>query len=210
MNVKNIIEKSPAIVFDYGGVLMDWNPHYLFDPLMDNDPEAVDSFLREINFFEWNERFDEGRPYSEGTADLISRFPQYAHLIPAYDKQYTETVRGCNQPVVDILASLKDRGYPLYGLSNWSFEKFSEVRKSYPFFDLFDDMVISGLEKCIKPGVQIFNILLDRAGRPAGACLFIDDNRANIDAAAGLGFQTIHFQSAEQLRHELTARNILD
>ena len=209
MNVKTIIEKSPAIVFDYGGVLMDWNPHYLFDPLMGNDPEAVDRFLNEIDFFNWNERFDEGRSYAEGTEDLISKFPQYARLIRAYDEQYPKTVRGCNQPVVDILTSLKDRGYPLFGLSNWSIEKFSEVRKGYPFFDLFDDMVISGLEKCIKPGAQIFNILLDRAGRPAGDCLFIDDNRVNIDAAAGLGFQTIHFQSAEKLRHELAVRNIL-
>ncbi|BCY16345.1 MAG: HAD family phosphatase [Chloroflexi bacterium] len=201
---------SPAIVFDFGGVLMDWNPHYLFDPLMGNDPDLVEKFLQEIDFTYWNERFDEGRPFAEGTAELTAKFPHYAHLIRAYDEQYTATVRGCNQPVVDILVSLKNRGYPLYGLSNWSIEKFSEVRKGYPFFDLFDDMVISGMEKCIKPGADIFQILLKRASRLANDCLFIDDNPGNIEAAKSLGFQTIHFRSAAQLRDELVARRILD
>lgn len=204
----NITTKSPAIVFDYGGVLMDWNPHYLFDPLMGNNPEAVDAFLKEIDFFHWNERFDEGRLYAEGTADLIGKFPHYDSLIRAYDEQYLKTVRGCNQPVVDILKKLKENGYPLYGLSNWSIEKFSEVRKSYPFFDLFDDMVISGIEKCIKPGPEIFGILLQRTGRPAGDCLLIDDHLPNIEAASKLGFQTIQFRSAEQLKSDLAGRNI--
>jgi 2-haloacid dehalogenase len=204
----NKATKSPAIVFDYGGVLMDWNPHYLFDPLMDNDPKAVDAFLKEIDFFHWNERFDEGRTYAEGTTDLISKFPQYAHLIRAYDEQYLKTVRGCNQPVVEILKKLKENGYPLYGLSNWSIEKFSEVRKGYPFFDLFDDMVISGIEKCIKPGPEIFGILLQRASRPAVDCLFIDDHLPNIEAASRLGFQTIQFRSAEQLQADLAVKNI--
>jgi 2-haloacid dehalogenase len=200
--------KSPAIVFDYGGVLMDWNPHYLFDPLMGNDPQAVDSFLREIDFYKWNEKFDEGRSYAEGTADAISKFPQYASLIRAYDEHYVKTVRGCNQPVVDILRKLKQNGYALFGLSNWSIEKFSQVRKGYPFFNLFDDMVISGIEKCIKPGPEIFAILLKRANRRAGDCLFIDDHLPNIDAASKLGFQTIHFHSADQLKTDLAARNI--
>jgi 2-haloacid dehalogenase len=208
----NVIGKevnTPAIVFDYGGVLMDWNPHYLFDPLMGNDPKAVDEFLRQIDFYRWNTKFDEGLTYAEGTADLITQFPEYAHLIRAYDEQYLKTLRGCNQPVVEILQKLKEHGYPLFGLSNWSIEKFSEVRKGYPFFDLFDDMVISGIEKCIKPGAEIFGILLQRANRPAGDCLFIDDHLPNIEAASRLGFQTIHFRSAEQLKADLAKRDIV-
>jgi 2-haloacid dehalogenase len=209
VNALNQTTKSPAIVFDYGGVLMDWNPHYLFDPLMGNDPKAVDDFLHEIDFFKWNEKFDEGRLYADGTADAIARFPQYASLIRAYDEQYIKTVRGCNQPVVDILRKLKENGYPVFGLSNWSIEKFTEVRNGYPFFDLFDDMVISGREKCIKPGPEIFGILLKRTGRDAAGCLFIDDHSPNIEAASKLGFQTIHFRSADQLKADLAAKNIV-
>lgn len=203
-----ITQAAPAIVFDFGGVLMDWNPHYLFDKLMDNDPVAVDQFLSEVGFFEWNEEFDRGRPYVEGVAMLSDRFPQYADLIHAYDERYLETVRGCNQPVVDILTSLKEGNYPLFGLSNWSFEKFTQVRKKYPFFDLFDDMVISGLVKCIKPGPEIFGILLQRTSRAAGDCIFIDDHKPNIDAARDLGFQTILFKSAVQLKSDLAEHGI--
>ena len=88
MTTETANKKSPAIVFDYGGVLMDWNPHYLFDPMMGNDPKAVDEFLQRVDFFHWNEEFDRGRSYAEGTADLISKYPEYAHLIRAYDEQY--------------------------------------------------------------------------------------------------------------------------
>lgn len=188
---------------------MDWNPHYLFDPMMNGDTTAVDEFLKKIDFIPWNTNFDLGYPFSKGTEEKIAEFPEYADLIRAYDERYLETVRGCFQRTVEILRTLKDRGYPLYGLSNWSIEKFSKVQAQYPFFEWFDDMVISGVVGFVKPGKEIYDLLLQRAGQPAEKCLFIDDHRPNIDAALKYGWQAIQFQSAEQLIHELSNRGIL-
>ncbi len=188
---------------------MDWSPHYLFDPMMDNDPQRVDAFLEEIDFRNWNPEQDRGRSFAEGTAVLTARFPQYTELIRAYDERYLETIRGCIQPTVDILRKLKDKGFPLYGLSNWSAEKFNLVRVDYPFFDWFDDIVLSGEVGLIKPNADIFEHLLERIGRLAGDCLFIDDHEPNILAAKNLGFQTIKFESAEQLEADLLSFGIL-
>jgi len=200
---------SPAIVFDFGGVLMDWNPHYLFDKLMNNDREAVDVFLERVSFRRWNEDFDLGKSFSTGTAELISRFPEYTHLIRAYDTNYLDTVRGCHQPVVDILQELKHRGYPLFGLSNWSAEKFSLVRRKYPFFEYFEDIVLSGNVGLIKPAKEMYLLLLQRNSLSAQECLFIDDYEPNIKTALDLGFQAVQFISAEQLRTDLAGRGIL-
>lgn len=202
-------KKSTVIVFDFGGVLMDWNPHYLYDSLFGGDRQAVDDFLAKIGFFAWNEGLDRGRPFAEGTSELMSRFPEHAELIHAYDVRYMESVRGSDQAVVEILRKLKDHGIPLYGLSNWSAEKFAQVRKAYPFFAWFDDIVLSGDVHVIKPDKLMFTTLLQRTGRRAGECLFIDDHTPNIDAARALGFQTIQFKSAEQLEKKLCERGFL-
>lgn len=209
MTSDNKTPKSPVIVFDFGSVLMDWNPHYLFDKMMGNDPKAVDDFLAEVDFSTWNPEQDRGRSFAEGTALLIAKFPKYAELIRAYDERYHETVGGCIQPTVDILRELKDLGYTLYGLSNWSAEKFSQVRLDYPFFEWFDGIVLSGEVGMIKPNRDIYELLLKRVGRPAGECLFIDDHMPNIQTAQVLGFQTIQFKSAEHLRSELESRGLL-
>jgi 2-haloacid dehalogenase len=201
---------APVIVFDLGGVLMDWDPYYLYRKILGDDRQAVDRFLKTVDFFRWNEENDRGRSFAEGTAELIARFPEYRDLIRAYDERYLESLGGAIQPVVDILRALKDAGYPLYGLSNWPAEKFALVRPQYPFFAWFDDLVISGEVRMLKPDKAIFNLLLQRAGRPAGECLFIDDHASNIRAARELGFQTILFQSPQQLEAELRRLEILN
>lgn len=201
--------KTPAIVFDYGGVLMDWDPYYLYRKMIGEDRQAVERFLKEVDFAGWNLENDRGRPVAESTAILSARFPQYRELINAYDLRYLESLGGAHEPVVAILRTLKASGYPLYGLSNWPADKFALVRERYPFFAWFDDMVISGEVKLIKPDPAIFELLLARIGRPAGECLIIDDSRENIRVAAALGFQTILFEAAEQLKSELRRRDIL-
>ena len=201
---------SLAIVFDFGGVLIDWNPHYLFDKLPGYDHERVERFLQEVDFYKWNVENDRGRPFAETTAELSARFPQYRELIRAYDERYLESVGGAFEPVVKILKTLKAAGYPLYGLSNWPAEKFALVRPHYPIFEAFDDMVISGEVKIAKPERAIFEVLLERAGRRAEECLLVDDSEANVQAAKELGFQAIRFQSPEQMEAELHARGILD
>lgn len=204
--MKNNPQKSPAIVFDYGGVLLDWDPFYLYSKMLGGDRRAMERFLSDVDFFTWNVEQDRGRSFAEGVAELSARFPHYRELIRAYDERFLETLGGPIQPVVEILSALKAAGYPIYGLSNWPAEKFNLVRPLYPFFELFDGMVISGEVGLVKPDPAIFELLLERIGRPAGECLFIDDNQANVLAAARLGFQTIQFASPEQLRAELTGR----
>ena len=198
-----------AIVFDFGGVLMDWSPHYLYNKLIEGGSEAIDRFLDEIEFSTWNAEQDRGRPFSEAVAEWSARFPQHAHLIRAFHDRWEETDAGPIQATVEILRSLKQAGYPVYGLSNWSAEKFPLVRAKYEFFDWFDLIVLSGLERVIKPDPQIFAVLLQRIGRTAEECLFIDDAAKNIVTAQQLGFQTIHFQSATQLAAELRTLGLL-
>jgi 2-haloacid dehalogenase len=201
---------APVIVFDLGGVLMDWDPYYLYSKILGDDRQAVERFFKAVDFFGWNLEQDRGRSFAEGTAELAVRFPEYSALIRAYDERYLESLRGAIQPVVEILGALKEAGYRLYGLSNWPAEKFALVRPQYPFFAWFDDLVISGEVGLIKPDKAIFNLLLERAGRPAGECLFIDDHDDNITAARELGFQTILFESPQQLDAELRRMGILD
>ncbi len=196
-------------MFDFGGVLMDWDPRYLYQKMPGYDRQAVERFLEEVDFFTWNLEHDRGRSVAEGMALLSARFPQYSDLLRAYDERYLEALRGPVEPVVRILYALKAAGYPLYGLSNWPAEKFALVRPMHPFFEAFDDMVISGEVKLIKPERAIFELLLERIGRPAEECLLIDDSERNIQAARELGFQAIHFQSPQQLEAELGRRGIL-
>jgi 2-haloacid dehalogenase len=202
-------KKPPVIVFDLGGVLMDWDPYYLYCDKLGLDRGVVESFLEEVDFSGWNNEQDRGRPFAEATLELTARFPEYRDLIHAYDECYLDTIGGSFQPVVDILGRLKEAGYPLYALSNWSGEKFSLVYPQYPFFEWFDGMVISGEVGLLKPEKAIFDVLLERVGCSSHECLFIDDVSSNICAARELGFQTIQFQSARQLEEELLSIGIL-
>jgi 2-haloacid dehalogenase len=186
---------------------MDWNPRYLYRKIFE-DPGAMERFLEEVGFGAWNEEQDRGRPFAEGVAVLIARFPDYRTAIEAFHHRWEETIAGEIAGSVEILAALRDAGYPLYGLSNWSAETFAVVRHRYPFFSWFDAIVLSGEEKVCKPDPGLFNVLLERSGRPAGECVFIDDSLPNVTAARAMGFQVVHFRSPEQLREELTDRGI--
>lgn len=199
--------RDPAIVFDFGGVLMDWNPRYLYRKLF-RDPQEMERFLEEVGFGEWNNEQDRGRPFAEGVDLLSAEFPHHHAPIAAYHQRWEESLRGTISGTVEILTELRAAGYPLYGLSNWSAETFQLVRERYPFFAWFDDIVLSGEERVCKPDPRIYEILLERTGRKAEGCVFIDDVQTNIDAAARLGFGVVHFRSPEQLRRELGALGI--
>ena len=192
-----------AIIFDFGGVLMDWNPRYLYRKFFDGNTESMERFLTDIGFAEWNLQQDKGRPFAVAVAELCDRFPAYADLIQAYDQRWEESIGGPIQPTVNILRTLKHAGYPLYGLSNWSVEKFELVRPKYEFFGWLDLILVSGEVKLVKPDPRIYAVFLERIGRMAKECLFIDDSRLNIATADQLGFGTIHFQSPERLEIEL-------
>jgi 2-haloacid dehalogenase len=191
-----------AIIFDFGNVLVKWDAHSLYKRFFPN-PEAVDSFLKEIHFPEWNARQDAGRSFKEGIAELSAQFPQYAELIQAYDTHWQESITEVYSGTVEIVRNLKQAGWPLYLLSNFSAEKFPLMQQRYDFLQLFDDMIISGEHKMIKPDPAIYRLTLNRIKRKANECLFIDDSLHNIETARRLGFHIIHFQSPEQLEMDL-------
>jgi 2-haloacid dehalogenase len=197
-----------AVIFDFGGVLLDWNPYYLFRKLMSNDTE-IEHFLQEIDFNNWNYEFDKGYPFAQGVADLCQKFPARAELIHQFDARWEETIGSPFHGTIDVLKQLKENGVPLYGLSNWSVEKFSLVRPKHEFFNWFKDIVISGEEKIAKPDPRIFEILITRNHLVPGECIYIDDSNANIQVGNKVGLKTIHFKSSQQLREELVKHGIL-
>jgi 2-haloacid dehalogenase len=199
----------PAIIFDIGGVLLDWNPRYLYRKLFPNDEHGMEHFLAEIDFNGWNQQQDAGRPFSVAVAELCARYPQYCELIRAYDERFPESIQGAIHGTVDILRCLWMQGFPLFGLSNWPAEKFYLVRPTYEFLAWFQDIVISGEVGVAKPDPRIFQVLLEQVDRPAVECLLIDDSPTNVGAAQALGFQTVHFQSPAQLAAELARRGLM-
>jgi 2-haloacid dehalogenase len=198
-----------AIIFDFGGVLIEWDPHYLYRPFFDGDDAAIDRFMQEVGFGEWNLQQDGGRSFDEGVAVLSAQYPQYAHLIRAYHEHWIDSISGPIAGTVDILRALKAVGYPLYGLSNWAQEKFELARVRYDFFDCFDDILISSTVNLIKPDPRIFEIFLQRIGRRPEDCIYIDDSAANVVTANRLGFSTIHFESPAQLAAELERLDVI-
>lgn len=198
-----------AIIFDFGNVLVDWDPRYLYRKVFHGDEEAVEQFLKEVDFFEWNLRSDAGRPFRQGIKELCERFPHRCNEIRIYGHRFEESISGPIWPSVSILAELKQAGYRLFGLSNWSAETFPPVRDKYEFFSWFDGIILSGEVKLLKPEPAIFQLTLERIGLPASKCLLIDDTSPNIQTARALGFQTIQFQSSDQLRRDLNQLGIL-
>jgi len=197
-----------AIIFDFGGVLIDWSPHNLYkDYFPDN--AAIDAFLEEVDFYNWNAQQDKGRSFAEAVEVQSAKFPHRADLIKAYADNWINSITGINTGTVDLLYRLKGKGYLVYGLSNWSAETFAQVEEEFAFLRDLDEVVLSGAVKMIKPEPEIFHYLLNRIPEDADECLFIDDSMPNIKTAQSLGFQTIHFKSPQDLRNELKERSLL-
>ena len=186
------------IIFDYGGVLLDWNPHYLYDPYF-GDVEKAEWFLTNICTYPWNAQHDNGKPIAEGTAELIAQYPEWKKEIRMYYDDFMKMMGGQIPGMEDFVKRLKGEGYRIFGLSNWSVETFALVRPVYPVLDLMEDMVISGIEKVMKPDHRIFELALKRFGIQASETVFIDDNPNNVQAANEVGIRGILFQSKEQL-----------
>jgi 2-haloacid dehalogenase len=197
-----------ALIFDFGGVLLEWDPRVPYRRFFDQ-PQEIDHFLSEINFTAWNTHQDKGRPFTQGIAELSAQFPQHAHLISAYFEHYEESITGSIPGMPELLDRLKRAGFRLYGLSNWSAETFPKIRNKYPFFDLFDDIILSGAVKLLKPDPAIFRLTLERIKCRPEECLLIDDSPVNIAIARDLGLATVQFHSAQQLERVLRLFNLL-
>ena len=205
-------EGSPqrrVVVFDLGGVLLEWNPRHLYRKLFAGDDDAMEAFLGNVCTDAWNERQDAGRSFADGVAELLPKHPQHAQLIEAFGARFDEMIPGPIDDTVAVLHELKRAGVPVYALTNWSSETFPSQRRRFPFLALFDGIVVSGDEGVIKPDPRIFRILLERYDVAAGDAVFIDDVPANAAAAATLGIHGIHFRSAALLRAGLAMLGLL-
>jgi len=199
---------TKAVVFDLGGVLIDWDPRHLYRKLL-ADEAAVEEFLATVCTPEWNAELDRGRPFAEGVAELVERHPEHAAAIAAYHERWPEMVAGDIPGTVEVLAELRAAGVPLYALTNWSAETFAITRGRFEFLEWFDGLLVSGEERVTKPDPAIFQLLLDRFGLDPTATVFVDDSEANVAAARRLGFDAIRFTGHEELRRELVARRLL-
>jgi 2-haloacid dehalogenase len=197
-----------AIVFDLGGVLIDWNPRYVFRKIFNTEAET-EWFLENICTMEWNLSIDAGKPFATAVEELCGIHPEWAGQIGAFHLRWAEMLGGEINESVSILREIQSEGYPVYGLTNWSAEAFPIAFNRYKFLQTLDGIVVSGAEHLVKPDPAIFRLLLDRYDLVAGNCLFIDDNLNNVATAAKLGFDTIHFISSSQLHTELQKREIL-
>ena len=197
-----------AVVFDVGGVLIDWDPRHLYRKIFDNAAE-MEHFLSEVCTPAWNEQADAGRPTTEITAELCRCHPNKRHLIESYYARFPEMMKGALDGTVAVLERLHARRVPLYVLSNFSAETFPHARRRFAFFDRFTGMVISGAEGMKKPDRRIFDLLIARFALAPGRTLFIDDRQDNAEAARQAGWQAIHFTSANQLAADLGALGLL-
>ena len=190
------------IVFDFGGVLVDWNPHHLYDKYF-GSREKAEWFLNNICLYSWNLQMDGGKPFAEGVAELQAEHPEWNEAIAIYHTRWIEMMNGEIEGMASVIRRLKMAGYGVYGLTNWSAETFPMIRDTYPVFQEFDGIVVSGEEHLLKPDAAIYKCLLERYALQAEESLFVDDNADNVAGARNVGMKAIQFTSAEELEREL-------
>ncbi len=199
---------ASAVVFDLGGVLIDWDPRNLYRKLIE-DADEMEDFLATVCHSAWNLRQDAGWPVAEAAAEAKARHPGKAALIDAYYARWPEMLNGEIDATVAILAELKDQGTPLYALTNWSAETFPHAQSRFAFLDWFRAIVVSGEVGMIKPDADIYEFLLATHDLTAAETVFIDDKAENVEAARALGFHGIHFTEPRCLRTALGELGVL-
>ncbi len=198
-----------TVVFDLGGVLIDWNPRYLYRKIF-NSEEEITWFMENICTSEWNDMQDAGRSFSDATEELVSRYPEHEIPIRAWYGRFPETIKGAIQPTVDVLTRVRDKkAHRLYALTNWSAESFPWAYDNFEFLSWFEGIVVSGQEKTRKPFADFYHILFNRYNIDPARAVFIDDNIKNIKGANEVGMHTIHFTTGEALERDLVKLGIL-
>ncbi len=189
-------------VFDLGGVFVEWDPMFLFRKLFKTEEEAR-WFQDNVCTKDWNLEFDAGDNYAEGVARLITRFPKYWREIEAYNLRWKETLGPFIEGTIAIHSELIEAGIPTYAITNFSWEKWVSCLGSWPFLEKFDGVIVSGLERLVKPDPRIYRLFCERFAQAPEACVFIDDNANNAASARSIGMKAVHFTDAKALRKEL-------
>jgi 2-haloacid dehalogenase len=197
-----------TIIFDLGGVLIDWNPKHLYRKIIKDEVE-IDKFLAEVCTSDWNEEQDAGRSLVEATETLVKEHPEQEQNIRAFYGRWEEMLGGAIEESVEIFKKLKDSGeFKIYALTNWSSETYPIALRHYDFLGWFDGIVVSGDEKMRKPFIEFYNVLFKRYNVNPTETLFIDDNLRNIKAAEKTGMKTIHFTDPKKLNEQLHEQGI--
>jgi 2-haloacid dehalogenase len=199
-----------TVVFDLGGVLVDWDPRYLLRKVMPGREAEMETLLADVLNHAWNLERDKGDSWAEAMARNKAEYPQWADVFDLYTERWTETLGGSHEGTVEILHELKAKGTPLYALSNWSAEMFPHAEATYDWLQLFDGVVVSGRVGMVKPDRDIFDYLLRTYGLEAGDVLFIDDHEPNVAAARSYGIHAHRFTDPAALRQELVRAGLLD
>jgi 2-haloacid dehalogenase len=192
-----------TVIFDLGGVLIDWNPDYLYKTIFDSE-EEMKWFYDNICTPDWNEEQDAGRDLNEGTELLVKKFPEHEHNIRAYYSRWEEMLNGPIHDTVEIFKELKSSGsYQLLALTNWSHQTFPIALERFDFLHWFDGKVVSGEEKTRKPFLDIYEMVINRYHVDPASAVYIDDNARNLVPARELGMAAIHFKNPAQLKLDL-------
>lgn len=198
-----------TIIFDLGGVLIDWNPEYVYLDVFDRDREKMQWFFDNICTNDWNENQDAGYPLQKATEERVALYPEYEELIRMFYGRWEEMLGEAINETVEILKSLIDNpNYKVVALTNWSHETFPIALERFEFLHWFEGIIVSGDEKTRKPFKEIYELTLNRFNITAENSIFIDDNKRNIEAAQALGINGIHFESPNALRNQLATFSI--
>jgi 2-haloacid dehalogenase len=202
--------RPTTVVFDLGGVLIDWNPRYLYRKLFADEP-AMERFLGEVCTNTWNLEMDRGKAFAVAVEELAAHHPEQRAFIEAFHRRWIEMVDGPIRGTVELLEHLAERRVPLLALSNWSAETFPLVRNdpTYAFLGRFERIFLSGELRLVKPDPAIYRHMLDATGRRSDECLFIDDNPDNVAAAERVGMHAHWFRSRDSLRDDLDRHGLL-
>lgn len=199
-----------TIIFDLGGVLIDWNPDYVYNEVFEGDKEKLKWFYDTICTSDWNENQDAGYPLDKATEERVKMFPEHEELIRMYYGRWTEMLGEQIDGTVDILKSLIEKpGLKVVALTNWSHETFPIALDKFEFLHWFEGIIVSGTEKTRKPFPEIYHLTLERYNIRAENSIFIDDNLRNIKAAEEHGINGIHFKNPDDLKLQLKEYEIL-
>lgn len=197
------------IIFDLGGVLIDWNPEYLYKKIIIDDVQRK-WFLENICTLDWNEEQDGGRTIKEATQLLLDKHPDYTPWINAYYDRWEEMLSGAYPETVDLFKRMKEsKQYGIYALTNWSAETFPRALQLFDFLHWFDGRIVSGEENTRKPFREIYDLIISRFNLIPEETIFIDDNIRNIEAAKATGLICIHFTSPADLEQKLNELSVL-
>ncbi len=200
---------SCTVIFDLGGVIIDWNPRYLYRKLFNNDETAMECFLSTVCTSSWNEKQDAGRSFAEGSASLKQLHPDKADLIDAWFQRYDEMLGGEIPGTVEILRELRLRSVPIYALSNWSAETFPFALARFEFLKWFNGVMLSGEVKVLKPNRRIFEIFLETFEIDPSHAIYIDDRAENVKTAVDLRMSGVVFKDSSTLRGELILAGLI-